>query len=98
MSGKKDRERAARGEVYRHGNLVHAVPGEKVPTRRQDTRVLICGECRQAFTSDMATDHLKKCQPNGAVCTKCGNKYMPEDFINHFLRCLGRIQEVEHGN
>jgi len=98
MSKKTDIERALRGEVYRHGNLVHAAPGERVPTRREDTQLLICGKCGQTFTSNMASEHLKKCQPDGAICAKCGRKFMPDDFIPHFKRCIGRLKEGQDGN
>jgi hypothetical protein len=93
VSRREDRERADQGGFYRNGVLVHGAPGEKVDPKKGDTLILRCGVCRGSFTESQCEDHLKECQPGGAICGKCGNKYPPEDFLGHYKKCLGRLLE-----
>jgi bacterioferritin-associated ferredoxin len=89
MSKRKNRERGARGEIYREGRLIHVTPGEKVDAKEYGTLLLTCGKCHRTFSETMASEHLKKCQPLGAMCGKCWKKFSPEEFMPHFKGCKG---------
>ena len=90
MSRRADIARAQQGGLFRGGRSIHVAPGETIHPEKGDL-VLLCGVCNKAFSEDMAEAHLKVCQPNGAKCGKCGQKIMPDQFMQHFKGCLGNI-------
>lgn len=98
MSKRADIERGKQGDVFRHGMLVHGAPGERINPDKLGSLMLTCGVCHETFSEEMAGEHLKKCQPHGAKCGKCGQMFMPDDLVPHYKRCLGRLLETKHAD
>lgn len=71
--------------------------GLELPFRNdipQREPMLRCGKCHTILPYSRAANHLKECQPNGATCGKCGKSFKPDEFIPHFVSCIGKPVEV----
>jgi len=70
--------------------------GQEQPFRQAfvEYAVLRCGRCGGRFHELSVTEHLMKCQPNGARCGKCKGIFKPEEFLAHFKGCRG-LKPVE---
>ena len=77
----KDKQRAISGQPFR--NVV--------------TPVLYfqCGKCKESMTDTIATEHLKTCQPNGAICGNCGKVIAAVEFVKHIKGCNKTENERE---
>ena len=51
---------------------------------------LICFKCHQPVRESLVTEHLKICQPEGAMCGKCGEIISVNNFLEHFKLCHGK--------
>jgi len=48
-----------------------------------------CGKCGDSVMEDYVTEHLLKCQPDGAICEKCKKKIPAAEFVEHSKACRG---------
>jgi uncharacterized CHY-type Zn-finger protein len=71
-------------------DVLRAISGK--PFRNVVTPVLSfqCGKCREIMTETLATAHLKKCQPHGAICGVCREVVSAEKFVEHIKNCKGK--------
>jgi len=98
LSKRVDRERVARGVLFRGGHRILVEPGEAINLNDDKTQLLICGKCNAIMSESRITEHLMKCQPLGVTCAKCRNVFPPDKFLSHFQRCKGLAKEFHHGN
>ena len=70
-------------------DVLRATSGK--PFRNVATPVLYfqCGKCKISTTETLATEHLKTCQPNGAICGTCREVVSTDKFVEHIKNCKG---------
>jgi hypothetical protein len=95
MSRKKDLERAMNGNFFRNGVNIHATPGSKLDIKTHPLVVLRCGKCNRVFDENMASEHLKVCQPDGAICSYCHQKFLPHEFVPHIQKCRRKVALIK---
>jgi hypothetical protein len=72
----------------KNGDVLRALSGQ--PFRNNTPQVLMfqCGKCHETMTETLATAHLLKCQPNGAICDNCKKVFSAKEFVEHIKQCL----------
>ncbi len=87
MSRKTDKERAARGEIFRNGHKIRIAPGETLDHNMPRGMTYFCSKCRHVISEDMIAGHLALCQPEGTICGYCGKKFLAHEIVDHMKNC-----------
>jgi uncharacterized CHY-type Zn-finger protein len=61
-----------------------------VPTTRYT-----CSKCKEGIQEPYVTEHLLKCQPEGAICGRCKKRIPALEFLEHYKNCGIPVKEEE---